>query len=62
LPGGFTLAGDSTIGSISGTESGATDTTTYSFVIRATDNESQTTDRTFSITVSVGTTGGGQFN
>ena len=62
LPGGFTLAGDSTIGSISGTESGATDTTTYSFVIRATDNESQTTDRTFSITVNVSATGGGQFN
>ena len=62
LPGGFTLSGDSTIGSISGTESGATNTTTYSFTIRATDNESQTTDRTFSITVSVGALGGGGFN
>ena len=39
LPGGFTLAGDSSIGTISGTESGSTQTTTYSFTIRATDNE-----------------------
>ena len=62
LPGGFSLAGDSTIGTISGTESGATATTTYSFTIRATDNENQTTDRAFSITVSLGAQGGGQFN
>ena len=62
LPGGFTLDGDSSIGTISGTETGSTDTTTYSFTIRATDNESQTTDRAFSITVSHGASGGGQFN
>ena len=62
LPGGFTLAGDSSIGTISGTESGSTSTTTYSFTIRATDNESQTTDRAFSITVSHGASGGAQFN
>mgnify|MGYP001377608710 CR=1 FL=1 len=62
LPGGFTLAGDSSIGTISGTESGSTSTTTYSFTIRATDNESQTTDRAFTITVSHGSSGGGQFN
>ena len=38
-------------------------TTTYSFTIRATDNESQTTDRAFTITVSHGgSSGGGQFN
>ena len=62
LPGGFSLAGDSSIGTISGTETGSTDTTTYSFTIRATDNESQTTDRAFTITVSHGSSGGGQFN
>jgi len=62
LPGGFTLDGDSSVGSISGTESGATSTTTYSFTIRATDAQSQTTDRAFSITVTTGASGGGQFN
>ena len=62
LPGGFSLAGDSTIGTISGTETGSSATTTYSFTIRATDNESQTTDRAFTITVSHGASGGGQFN
>ena len=35
---------------------------TYTFTIRATDAESQTTDRTFSLTSSFGATGGGQFN
>ena len=62
LPGGFTLDGDSSIGTISGTETGSTGTTTYSFTIRATDNEGQTTDRAFTITVSHGSSGGGQFN
>jgi len=62
LPGGFSLTGDSSIGTISGTESGSSATTTYSFTIRATDNESQTTDRAFTITVSHGASGGGQFN
>ena len=62
LPGGFTLDGDSSIGTISGTETGSSATTTYSFTIRATDNESQTTDRAFTITVSHGATGGAQFN
>ena len=62
LPGGFTLDGDSSIGTISGTETGSTQTTTYTFTIRATDNESQTTDRQFTITVTHGASGGGQFN
>ena len=62
LPGGFSLAGDSSIGTISGTETGSTATTTYSFTIRATDNESQTTDRAFTITVTHGASGGAQFN
>ena len=59
---GFTLSGDSSIGTISGTETGSSATTTYSFAIRATDNEGQTTDRAFTITVSHGSSGGGQFN
>ena len=62
LPGGFTLDGDSSIGTISGTETGSSATTTYSFTIRATDNESQTTDRAFTITVQHGAQGGAQFN
>ena len=62
LPGGFTLDGDSSIGTISGTETGSSATTTYSFTIRATDNESQTTDRQFTITVTHGSSGGAQFN
>ncbi len=61
LPGGFTLSGDSSIGTISGTESGASATTTYSFTIRATDSASQTTDRAFTITVNVGAEAGGSF-
>jgi len=47
---------------ISGTESGATADTTYSFTIRATDGESQTADRAFSITITVGINNGAQFN
>ena len=49
-------------GVISGTESGATSETTYSFTIRATDAESQTADRAFSITITVGINNSGQFN
>ena len=62
LPGGFSLSGDSSIGTISGTESGSSGTTTYTFTIRATDNESQTTDREFTISVSHGSSGGAIFN
>ena len=36
--------------------------TTYTFTIRLTDAEGQTTDREFSLTSSFGATGGGQFN
>ena len=60
LPGGLSL--NSSTGAITGTESGATAETTYNFTIRATDAESQTADRSFSITVSVGINNGGQFN
>ena len=47
---------------ISGTAPTPTSETTYSFNLRATDVESQTADRTFSITISVGATGSGGFN
>jgi len=61
LPGGFSLDGDSTIGTISGTETTGTDTT-YTFTIRATDSQNQTTDREFSIVVASSINNGGQFN
>ena len=60
FPGGVTI--DSNTGVISGTESGATAETIYSFTITATDAEGQTADRAFSITVTVGINNGGQFN
>ena len=47
---------------IAGTAPTPTSATTYNFTLRATDVESQTTDRAFSITISVGLTSGGQFN
>ena len=60
LPGGASL--NTSTGAITGTESGSTATTTYTFTIRATDAQGQTADRQFTITVSHGATGGGQFN
>jgi uncharacterized protein YaiE (UPF0345 family) len=60
LPGGASL--NTSTGAITGTESGSTQTTTYTFTIRATDAEGQTADRQFTITVSHGASGGGQFN
>ena len=60
FPGGVTI--DSNTGVISGTESGATAETIYSFTIRATDAEAQTADRAFSITVTVGINNSGGFN
>jgi len=60
LPGGLSL--NTSTGTISGTESGTTANTTYNFTIRATDSESQTTDRAFSITIEVGITEGGGLN
>ena len=59
LPGGASINNS---GVISGTESGSTATTTYTFTIRATDAEGQTADRQFSITISHGASGGAQFN
>ena len=60
LPGGVSL--NTSTGAITGTESGATQETTYSFTIRATDAEGQTADRAFSITITVGINNSGQFN
>jgi len=53
---------NSSTGAITGTAPNPTSATTYNFTLRATDAESQTVDRAFSITVSVGATGGGGFN
>ena len=60
FPGGVSL--DTSTGVISGTESGSTQETTYSFTIRATDAEGQTADRAFSITITHGISNSGQFN
>lgn len=61
LPTGLSL--NSSSGVISGTESGSDSAdTTYNFTLRATDAESQTADRAFSITISVGISEGMQFN
>ena len=60
FPGGVTI--NASTGVISGTESGSTTTTTYTFTIRATDAQGQTADRQFTITISHGASGGGQFN
>ena len=60
FPGGVTINSGS--GVISGTESGATSETTYSFTISATDAQGQTADRAFSITITVGINNSGQFN
>ena len=60
FPGGGITINNS--GVISGTESGSTQTTTYTFTIRATDAQGQTADRQFTITISHGSSGGAQFN
>jgi len=60
LPGGTSL--NTSSGVISGTESGATAETTYSFTIRATDAQGQTADRAFSITITVGINNSLQIN
>ena len=62
LPGGITLNSGSGSSTLTGTESGATSDTTYSFTIRATDAEGQTADRAFTITITVGANNSGQFN
>ena len=54
FPGGMTLNSGSGSSTLTGTESGATAETTYSFTIRATDAQGQTADRAFTITITVG--------
>ena len=53
---------NSSTGAITGTAPAATAETTYNFTLRATDAESQTADRAFSITVTVGMNNSIQFN
>ena len=60
FPGGVSI--NASTGVISGTESGSSTSTTYTFTIRATDAQAQTADRQFTITISHGASGGGQFN
>tara|TARA_R100000655_G_scaffold40580_2_gene76302 strand:- start:3083 stop:4180 length:1098 start_codon:yes stop_codon:yes gene_type:complete len=61
LPSGASL--NSSTGVISGTESGSLSSeTTFSFTARVTDAQSQTADRAFTITVTVGMNNTGQFN
>ena len=55
----LSLASD---GDITGTAPTPTTATTYTFTLQAEDAENQTATREYSITVSVGATGGGQFN
>ena len=62
FPGGMTLNSGSGSSTLTGTESGATADTTYSFTIRATDAEGQTADRAFSITIIVGANNSMSFN
>ena len=62
LPGGITLNSGSGSSTLTGTESGATADTTYSFTIRATDAEGQTADRAFTITINLGANNSGFFN
>ena len=60
--GTMNLSLNSSTGAITGTAPSPTSETTYNFTLRATDNEGQTADRAFSITVTVGINNGGQFN
>ena len=56
------LSLNTSTGVISGTAPSPTSETTYNFTLRATDAESQTVDRDFSITVTVGINNSGGFN
>ena len=55
---------NSSTGVITTTDFGGSSTaaTTYTFTLRATDAQAQTSDREFTLTSSFGATGGGQFN
>ena len=62
LPGGVSLNTGVGTSTLTGTESGASSDTTYSFTIRATDAEAQTADRAFTITITFGANNSCQFN
>ena len=63
LPTGLSLNTGSGSATITGTvSSGITSDTLFSFTVRATDAESQTADRAFTIQVTVGANNSGQFN
>jgi hypothetical protein len=62
FPGGMTLNSGSGSSTLTGTETGATADTTYTFTIRATDAQGQTADRAFTITINLGANNSGQFN
>jgi hypothetical protein len=62
FPGGMTLNSGSGSSTLTGTESGATAETQYSFTIRATDAQGQTADRAFTITITVGINESGGFH
>lgn len=62
LPGGISLNSAAGTSTLTGTESGATDDTTYNFTIRATDAQAQTADRAFSLTFTFGAANSMQFN
>jgi len=62
LPGGITLNSAAGTSTLTGTESGATQDTEYSFTIRATDAQGQTADRAFTMTFTFGASNSIQFN
>ena len=62
FPGGMTLNSGSGSSTLTGTESGATADTTYTFTIRATDAQGQTADREFTITINLGANNSMSFN
>jgi len=62
FPGGISLNSGSGSSTLTGTESGSTTDTTYSFTIRATDAEGQTADRAFTITIAHAANNSANFN
>jgi len=60
--GTMNLSLNSSTGAITGTAPEPDSEITYSFTLRATDDEAQTADRAFSITVTTGINNAGQFN
>ena len=59
---GLSLANSANTAVLTGTATSPASTTSYNFTIRATDNDSQFTDRTFSVTITTALEGGTQFN